>query len=70
MKRAKPRKRRDRRANFSPYFRLKKTPARYSPEYYAWRRTVAHNVAKREAAAEAATRARNDRRAKADERKH
>jgi hypothetical protein len=70
MKRTKPRKRRDRRANFSPYYRFKKTPARYSPAYYDWRRTVAHNAAKREAAHAEAAKDRNEKRIRHDERQH
>jgi len=45
MKRNKPAKRRDRRANMSPYFRFKKVPARYSEKYCEWRRTVTRHAA-------------------------
>jgi len=45
MKRAYPRKRRDRRANLSPYVCYGKRPVRYSEAYYEWRRSVTKHVA-------------------------
>lgn len=47
MKRNKAKARAER-AGSSPYAKYSKRPHRYSDAYYAWRRTVARNVAHEE----------------------